>query len=101
MELSGTEAYVYAWADKKVLEQMQAMFPGMKVSESEKDGKYLYYISIPPRRQRGPGTRRRLSRVLRGPTTPIRLYRSAMFPYAAFTTYDEILAFRRKPEKHR
>lgn len=101
VELSGTEAYVYAWADKKVLEQMQAMFPGMKVSESEKDGKYLYYISIPPETAKEAQAK---AAAVEGVTKTH--YTDPIIPLGyvphtpLFTTYDEILALSEETGKN-
>ena len=49
VDLSGTEGYLFLWAEGDIGGAVKAAFPGATVSFDEKNGKFLYYMSVAPK----------------------------------------------------
>ena len=44
---ASAEAHLFVWADRDAEKALEGIFLGCTVNRSEKDGKYLFYVSVP------------------------------------------------------
>jgi len=100
VELSGTEAYVFVWADQGAEAGLRAAFDGCPFYVSDCEGEKLYYINVPEKEGEGAAEKaRRVAGVQRAvfmaPVIP-----QGYVPHTPlFTTFEELLALGEKTGK--
>lgn len=101
VDLAGTEAYVFAWSEDRDMENLiQKTFPDKIINKREKDGKFLFYISVPP--EEAPQAQKAIAEI---PGVTRTHYIAPIIPLGfvshkpLFTTYEALLEMSKKSGK--